>query len=206
MDISQLQKFIEPFTENILSIFDRINITLIDSWEVTILLGIILCFFGVKIFNASVFWFGALLGSAIGCAIGSSLFDTTGMVVCAVAMGIICGYLLRALVNIGFFLGGLLVGGIIGISILGQHSPWVIPVIILSGILSVIFLKYFVMVSTALWGTILLTGSIGIMIPFSLKQPPYAITAIECVIFLSGITYQVFHLKRPYKSLEKSPR
>ena len=123
MDFLQIQKFSQPAVE----IFRKIHITLIDCWWLTIAAGVLLCFFGDRIFSASVFWFAALFGGVIGYGIGSSLFDVAGGVLCGVVLGIVCGLLLRTVVRIGFFLIGLLAGGLIGTSILG-NSIWVIPV------------------------------------------------------------------------------
>ncbi len=199
MDISQTYKFIEPLIAKLIGIFDRINFSLIDSWWLTILIGVLLCFFGVKIFSVSVFWFGAFIGGSIGYGIGSSFFDVIGGVVCAILLGIICGFILRAVIRIGFFLGGLLAGGLIGTSILG-NSPWVIGIIIISGILSVVFFKYFIITATSMWGAILLTGSLSLFTPPSFSQNPCFFMAIEGILFISGLLYQAVHLRRLGKS------
>ena len=185
MDLSQIHKFADP----VIGVFRGINVALIDSWWLTIGMGILLCFFGIKIFSASVFWFAALLGGFIGYGIGSSLFGFAGGVVCAAVLGIICGCLLRTVVRIGFFLVGLLTGGLIGTGILG-NSLWVIPLIVVSGIFSIVFYRYFIMLATAMWGAILLTGSLLGVIPISLAPYPYAVMTIKAAICIGGLAYQ----------------
>ncbi len=201
MDSGQIQNFFNSVLENFLDFFARINATLIDSWGLTILIGLVLCFFGVRVFSFSVLVFGGLLGGFIGYGFGDLLFGFTGAVIGAVVLGVICGFLLRAVIRIGFFLMGLFIGGFVGVSLLGQ-SPWVIAVIIGSGILSVLFYNYFVIVATALWGSLLLAGSLLQIIPASLNQYPLALLAIKALIFAGGAGYQVFHYKKIGKRLD----
>lgn len=185
--------------EKLFYLFDQINLNLLDSWWLTLLVGVVLCFFGFKIFNKSLFWFGALFGGIVGYGIGTTLFDIIGGIAGAILLGLICGYLLRAVIRIGIFLGGLFIGGLVGTYFLG-HSLWVIPVIIVSGIISTVFFKYFIMVATALWGAILLTGSFASLTHFSVNEYPIAITTIEFVIFIGGLTYQFLKVRRELKT------
>ena len=179
-------------------IFDQINLNLLDSWWLTLLVGIALCFFGFKIFNRSLFWFGAIFGGIVGYGIGNNFYQLIGGVAGAIILGIICGYLLRAVIRIGVFLGGLFIGGVVGTNFLG-HSLWVIPIIIASGIFAAVFFRYFIMVATALWGAILLTGSLASLTHFSFDDYPIAIITTEFAVFIGGLVYQFFHVKKVLK-------
>jgi len=187
-----------PIMNNLFYLFDQININLLDSWWLSILVGVLLCFFGFKIFNKSVFWFGVLFGGVVGYGIGSDLFQLIGGIAGAIVLGLICGYLLRAVLRIGIFLGGLFIGGVVGTNFLG-HSLWVIPIIIGSGIFAAIFFKYFIMLATALWGAILLTDSLVGLTHFSVNEYPIAIITIELVVFIGGLAYQFLHGKKGLK-------
>ena len=192
MDFSSpLKELIERGIE----LFNQINTSLIDSWSISILAGILLCFFGTKIFTWSMFWFGALIGGYFGFGLGSTFLDVIGGVAFAVVFGILCGYLCRAMIRIGFFLGGLLAGGLIGTNFLG-NSPWLILVVILSGMCSVIFFRYFVIVATSMWGAIILTGIVSNLTGFTFSEYPYALWSIEGIVFIGGLSYQFVHVKK----------
>jgi hypothetical protein len=124
-----------------------------------------------------------------------------GGMVGAIVLGLVCGYLLKAVVRIGIFLGGLLIGGLVGTQVLGQ-SLWVILVILLSGILAAVFFRHFVMAATALWGAILLTGSVASVVHFSGDRYPVALATIELAAFAGGLTYQFLHAKKESKTPE----
>ena len=195
MRTTLFQDFFTTVFAQVLDLFYRMHAALIESWAVTILLGIVLCFFGVRVFGASVILFGALVGGSIGYGIGSLLFDMAGGIVGACVLGIVCGFLLRTVVRIGFFLAGLFLGGFAGTSLLG-NSLWVIPVIIVSGVLSAVFYKYCVIVATALWGALLLTGSLMQVAPSSLADYPSAVLAIKSLVCAGGALYQIAILKK----------
>lgn len=175
--------------------FDQATINLFGSWWLTLLVGIMLCFFGFKLFDKSVFWFGTLLGGIVGYDVGSNFFQLVGGVTGAVMLGLICGYLLRAVLRIGIFLSGLFIGGVVGTNFLG-HSLWIIPVVIGSGIFAAVFFKYFIMLATALWGAILLTGSVAGLSYFSADAYPIVIISIEFAVFAGGFAYQFFHVNK----------
>ncbi len=191
MDISGIQPFVQP----VIGMLREINVALIDSWWLTIAAGALLCFFGIRIFGASAFWFAALVGAVVGFGIGASLLGLIGGTVGALVLGVAFGYLLRAVARIGVLLCGVLAGGLIATSFLG-NSLWVIPVILASGILSVVFFKTFIMVITSVWGAILLTDCMARLLP-ALGQYAYAALAVKGVLCIAGLTYQSGHLKVP---------
>jgi hypothetical protein len=180
-------------------LLDQINLHLLSSWWLTLLVGIALCFFGLKIFSTSLFWFGALLGGIVGYGVGSNFYQVIGGVAGAVILGILCGYLFRAVLRIGIFLAGLFIGSVIGTSFLG-HSFWMIPLIIGSGIIATVFSKYFIIVATALWGALLLTASIASLNRLLVDQCPLAVITIELVVFLGGLAYQFITMNTKLKS------
>jgi hypothetical protein len=195
VNLSNMVEYIEPFAKKALAVFEQINLHMLDPWWLTLLAGILFCFFGITIFNASVFWFGALFGGAVGYGLGSVLFDYAGGVVLAIIFAIVCAYLLRELLKIGIFVAGLLVGGLVGTNFLG-NSLWIIPIIIASGISSLVFFKYFIMISTAVWGAILLTGCITAFKPSMADKYYVVLTCFECMAILFGVLYQASNLKR----------
>ena len=62
MEFAEVEKTLQP----VFALFREINASLISSWWLTILVGLLLCFFGVRIFSTSAFWFAALVGGAVG--------------------------------------------------------------------------------------------------------------------------------------------
>jgi len=186
------------YMDKLFYIFDQANINLFDSWWLTLLVGIMLCFFGFKLFNKSLFWVGTLLGGIVGYGVGSNFFQLIGGIAGAIVLGLICGYLFRAVLRIGIFLSGLFIGGVLGTNFLG-HSLWVIPIVIGSGIFAAVFFKYFIMLATALWGAILLTGSFAGLSYFPANAYPLVIITIEFAVFAGGLAYQFFHVKKKLK-------
>ena len=86
-------------------------------------------------------------------------------------------------------------GGVLGTYFLG-HSLWIIPVVIGSGIFAAVFFKYFIMLATALWGAILLTGSFAGLSCFSADAYPIVIITIGLAVFAGGLAYQFFHVNK----------
>ena len=195
MAAPQISEYIVSFVNGLLSFFNQINLGFINAWWLTVLFALAMCFFGIKIFNMSVFWFGALFGGAIGYVIGNSIFDIYGGIAGAILLGIICAILLKTIVRIGAFITGSLIGALIGTCVMGE-SLWVILFIVFSGILGAVFLNHFIIFSTALWGALLLTGCISIVPRLPLYQNPAAVLGFEVIVFAAGLTYQLRHSKK----------
>ena len=187
--------------DNLFYLFEQINLNLLNSWWITLLAGIVLCFFGFQLFQRSFFWFGVLVGGVFGYGIGSALYQLLGGVIGAGIMGLICGYLFRALIRVGVFLAGLVAGGLVGTTFFEQ-SLWVVPVILVSGILAAAFFRYFITVITALWGAILLTGSVAMLSHLSTDLPSLVVVAIELTLFAGGLAFQFLHMREAAKPVE----
>ncbi len=191
---------LQHFLDKLFDVFGNINQIFLDNAIAALLIGIVICFFGIKIYNASVFWFGALIGTVFGYNIGSSFFEFWGSIICAVLAGIICAFLLKTLVRIVFFLIGLLIGGFVGTYYLGQ-SPWVIAMIILSGVFCLLFFNYFVIFSTSVLGALLISASILHFNPFSFSEYPYVVFGMQGALFIGGIFFQTMQ-RSIYKNEE----
>lgn len=183
-------------SDKLFDVFGNISQLFLDNAVLALIVGIIICFFGIKIFNASVFWFGALIGTVLGYTAGSSFFEFWGSVLCAVAGGVVCAFLLKTLVKIAFFLMGLFIGGFVGTYFLGQ-SPWVIAVIIISGLFCLMFFNHFVMFSTALLGTLLISTVLLHIDPFSLSDYPYMVLGIQAALVIGGLLFQTLQTAKP---------
>ncbi len=191
MDYAPLLTFYELFLQDVFEAFYRAHAALTDSLWLTIAVGLLLCFFGIKIFSASLFWFAAVAGGLLCYGLGKSMLDTVPALVCALIGGAALGFLLRALVRIGFFLAGILAGALIGTALLG-NSIWVAAVIAAFGIISLVAYRYFIVVATAAWGAALLIDTtLPLFGPAFMHRFPAAVFALKAILFAGGMAYQL---------------
>jgi hypothetical protein len=173
-----------------------INTSLFHYWPVALLIGVALCFFGLKIFRFSLFIFGLTIGALIGYGLGDLVVNPWGGIVGAVALGVLGGYGFLFMVKMAGLIAGLALGGMVSAFILGE-SGWVIAIALASGACAYFFLNYFIMASTAAWGAFLAIGGLSHLLQLPFSEHRYLLAGAGIVLFVLGLSYQIiFHLRR----------
>jgi hypothetical protein len=165
-----------------------------DGW-MNIALGLLLCFFGARLFSVSVVCFSGLfagLGSYVWLA---ARLEPLPALVIAVIAGVLCALVLRSLLRVSFFMLGVVLGGSIAGTFLGD-SIWVVAVMLASGILSMLMYRFFIALMCALCGALLLAnGLLPWMQPWILSNP-YAFPGLIMLFFIAGMAFQSGFLKK----------
>ena len=164
-------------------------------WPVALTVGIALCFAGFKVFRFSLFIFGFVVGATIGMGIGDVLVKPWGGIIGAILLGLLGGYGFLFIIRIAGFVIGFMLGGIVGISLLGE-SIWVIPVALFSGICAFFLLRYFIIVSTSCWGALLAIGGFARLLHLPLQENQNVLIIGEGILFAVGLGYQLFFHNR----------
>lgn len=157
-------------------------------------LGIVLCFFGARLFSASVICFSGLLaglGSYIWLA---ARIEQLPSLVIAIIAGVLCALVLRGLLKIGFFMLGVVIGGSVAGSFLGD-SIWVVAIMLASGIMSMLLYRLFIALISALCGALLLAGGLLAWIGPEKLSNPYIFPTLAVVLFLAGLFFQSGRLR-----------
>ena len=157
-------------------------------------LGILLCFFGARLFSASVLCFSGLLaglGSYIWLA---ARIEPLPSLVIAIIAGILCALVLRSLLKIGFFMLGVVIGGSVAGSFLGD-SIWVVAIMLASGIMSMLLYRLFIALISALCGALLLAGGLLAWIGPETLSNPYVFPTLAVLLFLAGLFFQSGRLR-----------
>jgi hypothetical protein len=123
-----------------------------------ILVGVIQCFFGYRIFKFVLGMTGFLLGAALAGVVGYNISQQviTG-VFAGILGGVIGALLMFALYFVGVFLFGAFLGGVLGATLYGMagSNPEPVALIILAvvfGLIALVFQKFMIIVSTAFNG------------------------------------------------------
>jgi hypothetical protein len=150
---------------------------------VGIVLGIIECFFGYRIFKVILAITGFIVGAALGGVLAYSSSQSQAVVLLAALVGGIIGAVLAyTLYAVGVFLIGALVGAVLGYMLFGlvHSSPQPVVIVIIAvivGIVAVILQRLMIIVSTAFggaWGVVsglvsLTTGAVSPLAPGGLS-------------------------------------
>ena len=123
-----------------------------------ILVGLIQCFFGYRIFKLVLGLTGFIVGGALA---GSAVYSISQQVITAILVGILGGavgaVLMVVLYFVGIFLFGAYLGAVLGAVLSGMLNSNPEPVLmiilaVISGILTLIFQKFMIIVSTGFNG------------------------------------------------------
>lgn len=129
------------------------------SLGVGILIGVVQCFWGYRLFRFVLGIVGFLIGAALGWAIGLSFIgEQWGAILGAILGGLIGAGLFSALYFLGVFVMGAFLGAILGATLLGVAGLDQIPVVlivlaVIGGIIAVVFQKAMIILSTAFSGS-----------------------------------------------------
>ena len=166
-----------------------------------ITLGIVLCFFGARLFSASVILFSGLLAGLGSYVWMADRIEPLPSLVIAVIAGVLCALVLRSLLKIGFFMMGVVIGGSVAGTFLGD-SIWVIAAMLASGIISMLLYRLFIALISALGGALLLANGLFILIGPQKLSNPYIFPALIGLLFIAGLVFQSGRL-RPKKVAEE---
>ena len=162
---------------------------------INIALGLLLCFFGARMFSLSIICFSGLLaglGSYIWLA---ARIEQLPALVIAVIAGVLCAVAIRSLLKVGFFMLGVVLGGSIAGIFLGD-SIWVVAVMLACGVVSMLAYRIFLAVLCALCGSLLLANE---LLPFIGPVPPsnpYLFPGLIALLFMLGLLFQAGILKK----------
>jgi hypothetical protein len=130
-----------------------------------ILLGIVQCFLGYRIFSIIIGLTGFLLGVILGSAIGFAVFQEE---VAALISGIVGGFIGAALMMTMYYFGvfaiGALLGIVLGTSIFAVSNSNAEPVVLfilalIGGVIAIIIQRFMIVLSTSFGGSwIVVTG------------------------------------------------
>jgi hypothetical protein len=183
----------------------------IASAVIAVLIGILFCFFGYRLFKivlgiAGFIW-GALLVASVVFGLTHS---TLAAVLAGLAGGIVFALLAVFLYYVGVFILGTFFGAAIGIfvlAIVGVMTPvWVILILaVLGGVLAVIFQRFMIILSTAFVGAWAVVFGVFHLIPKT-EGVAYTYIALVAWIVLGVIGMLVQYRVTARKKLEEDRR
>jgi len=173
------------------------NVTPFDGW-INIALGLLLCFFGARLFSVSLVCFSGLL-SGLGSYVWlAARLEQLPALVIAVIAGVLCALVLRSLLRVSFFMLGVVLGGSIAGTFLGD-SIWVVAVMLACGVMSMLMYRLFLSIICALCGSLLLAnGLLPWIEPWTLSNP-YIFPGLIVLFFIAGLAFQSGCLKERKK-------
>lgn len=137
---------------------------------VAVIVGLIECFFGYRIFKFIIgftgFVFGGVLAGMAGYAVSE---EALVALIAGLVGGIIGAAMMLLFYYIGIFLTGALIGGLMGtvLSTAFYDSPEPIVIILLAllaGILALVLQKLMIILSTSFTGSFIAVGGIGMLV------------------------------------------
>lgn len=146
-----------------------------------LLLGLMLCFFGYRLFHCSLFTIAFVAGGAIAAFFAPLLTDLSAVswLVC-ILVGALCGFLAVRLVSMGMLIAGFCGGSVFAVlflSLAGYSDPLgpliVLPIAsgMICGVFTLMYKKPAFVTTTSLLGATLLAFVIGLIIQEYLRVP-----------------------------------
>jgi len=164
-----------------------------QGW-LNIALGVLLCFFGARLFGVSVVCVSGLLAGLGSYVWLASRIDANPAMVIALIAAVLCALVVRSLLRIGFFLLGVVLGGSIAGTFLGD-SIWVVAVMLASGIVCMLMYRAFIgLISAALGALLLANGLLAWIAPKALSNP-YMFPGLVALLFTIGLFFQAGFLR-----------
>ncbi len=124
----------------------------------SMLFGVVQCFFGYRIFKIILGLMGFLIGGVLAAAMG---FAFTGQEIIALLSGLVGGIigaaLMLVLYFVGIFLLGAFLGGVLGTVLFAVAESYPVPAVLLilavvTGVIALIFQKFMIIVATGFGG------------------------------------------------------
>ena len=161
-----------------------------NGW-LNLALGLLLCFFGARLFGISLACLSGLLAGLGSYVWLATRIDPTPALVIGLIAGVLCALVVRSLLRIGFFMLGLVVGGSIAGTFLGD-SIWVIAIMLASGIAGMLMYRMFIAIICAGFGALLLANG---LLPWLGQTNPYVFPALVVALFIAGLVFQAGFLR-----------
>lgn len=165
----------------------------LHGWP-SIAIGLLLCFFGARLFGISVTFLTGLLAAAGSYLWLAARIDQMPALVIALIAGLLCALAVRTLLRVGFFMIGLVMGGSVAGTLLGD-SIWVVAVMLASGVVSMLMYRVFIAVICAGFGALLLAGGLFAWIGHGAQSNPYVFPALVAILFIAGLVFQTGSLR-----------
>lgn len=163
-------------------------------WSLNIALGLILCFFGARLFSISMVCCSGLLAGLGSYMWLAPRIEQLPALVIAVIAGVLCALVVHSLLKVGFFMLGVVVGGSIAGTFLG-NSIWVVAAMLASGIVSMLMYRVFIGIVCAGCGALLLSNELLKLIGPALLTNPYVFPALVALFFIAGLFFQAGFLR-----------
>jgi len=163
-----------------------------------IVLGVLLCFFGARLFGVSVVCVSGLLAGLGSYVWLAARIDTNPALVIALIAAVLCALVVRSLLRIGFLLLGIVLGGSIAGTFLGD-SIWVVAVMLASGLVSMLMYRAFIVIICAALGALLLANGLLAWIAPTALSNPYVFPALVALLFAVGLFFQAGFLRTKKK-------
>ena len=164
-----------------------------DGW-INIALGLLLCFFGASLFSVSIVFFSGLLAGLGSYVWLATRLEQLPALVIAVIAGVLCALVLRSLLRVSFCMLGVVIGGSIAGTFLGD-SIWVVVVMLASGVMSMLMYRFFIALICALCGALLLANGLLPWIEPWMNSSPYIFPSLIVLFFIAGLAFQSGCLK-----------
>jgi hypothetical protein len=171
--------------------------TPLDGW-MNIALGLLLCFFGARLFSISIVFFSGLLAGLGSYVWLATRLEQLPALVIALIAGVLCALVLRSLLRVSFFMLGVVIGGSIAGTFLGD-SIWVVAVMLASGVMSMLMYRFFIALMCALCGALLLANGLLPWIEPWISSNPYIFPGLLVLFFIAGLAFQSGCLKERKK-------
>jgi len=172
-----------------------------DGW-INIALGLLLCFFGARLFSVSIVCFSGLLAGLGSYVWLAARLEQLPALVIAVIAGVLCALVLRSLLRVSFFMLGVVLGGSIAGTFMGD-SIWVVAIMLASGVVSMLMYRLFLALMCALCGSLLLANGLLPWIEPWTATNPYIFPGLIVLFFIAGLAFQSGCLKEKKAAREE---
>ena len=124
---------------------------------ISILIGLVNCLFGYRIFRFIIALWGFVFGAVVGSLVGMAFYDSAGGIIGAIVGGLLCAVLAYVLYFVGIFLLGAGLAALlcsVGFAAGGQQPLILVlvPAAIVGGILALILQKLLIILATSFGG------------------------------------------------------
>ena len=153
-----------------------------------------LCFFGARLFSISMVCCSGLLAGLGSYMWLAPRIDQLPALVIAVIAGVLCALVIHSLLKVGFFMLGVVLGGSIAGTFLG-NSIWVVAAMLASGIVSMLMYRVFIGIICAGCGALLLANQLLQWSGPVLLSNPYVFPGLVALFFIVGLIFQMGFLR-----------
>lgn len=134
-----------------------------------VVIGLLMCFFGYKLFRVWLAVAGLILGALLGHYLGGLIGGGSWPIIGAIVIGVLLAILAYALYKLGAILVGALLAAMLlvtTLSVFGMEPIWWAALIgaIIGGIVAGIFIKEFIIIGSSFQGSYMVIGGLYALI------------------------------------------